>query len=149
MSKYGLSPTKPPPSDLPTATRMYENNECGFFCILNLVFALGCHYTDVIAPPERCETGELFFQRAKKLIDLDDLEHGDCTLVQALLLMGIFLQSTDRSEMCWNVIGLAIRMAQSVGLHDSEWTDAHDVNLDTVEVEMKKRLWGGCVLHDR
>ena len=127
----------------------YYCNEPIFFCILNLVFALGAQYSPIVDPGERCETGTAFFQRAKEFIDLDSLEYGDVTLVQALLLAGHYLQSTDKSSMCWNIIGLAIRTSQSIGLDKPAHRHSSDGRMSKLEEEIRKRLWGGCILQDR
>lgn len=142
-------------NDLLDSTGAIEDeysNDPVFFCILNLTFALGCQYSQVIAPQEQCTTGDVFFHRAQRFVNLDSLGSGDCALVQALLLMGLYLQSTDMSEKCWNIIGLAIRVAQSVGLYINVNPDSYsiqEVPVDQVKHETRKRLWGGCVLHDR
>ena len=49
------------------------------------------------------------------LLDIIDDEMG-IELVQLLLLMGFYLQSTERFSECWNITGLAICMAQNMGL---------------------------------
>jgi hypothetical protein len=74
-------------------------------------------------------------------------------LVQLLLLMGFYLQSTEKFSKCWNISGLAIRTAQDMGLHlNAEealrrgFLDAEPVQLD---LEMRRRVWHGCVLLDR
>ncbi|KIV91219.1 hypothetical protein PV10_05781 [Exophiala mesophila] len=126
------------------------SNEPLFFCILNLVFSLGTHYSQSVDSSERCETGNVFFQRAKEFINLDSLEHSDLVVVQALLLMGHYLQSTDKSSMCWNITGLAIRVSQSIGLDmPIEYNNSAGEPSNQLEAEVRKRLWGGCILHDR
>lgn len=126
------------------------SNEPLFFCILNLVFSLGSQYSHSVDSSERCETGNIFFQRAKEFINLDSLENSDLAVVQALLLMGHYLQSTDKSSMCWNITGLAIRVSQSIGLDiPLEYNHSADESSNQLEVEVRKRLWGGCILHDR
>ncbi|KAK3897730.1 fungal-specific transcription factor domain-containing protein [Staphylotrichum tortipilum] len=86
------------------------------------------------------------------LLDIIDEEVG-IELVQLLLLMGFYLQSTEKFSKCWNITGLAIRMAQNMGLQLSP-ADARRRSLLTVsptqlESEMRVRVWYGCVLLDR
>jgi hypothetical protein len=57
--------------------------------------------------------------------------------------MGGFLQSTNRPNRCWNVVGMAIRIAQGLGLH------VESTGGDLVERETRRRIWWGCVLMDR
>ncbi|KAL5363808.1 fungal-specific transcription factor domain-containing protein [Aspergillus floccosus] len=85
-----------------------------FHCLLNLVFAFGSRFSTMGDGSDRAST---FFGRAKVLIDFDMLAQGNIYLVQMLILMGLYLQSTDMMSACWNMVGLAIRVAQGIGLH--------------------------------
>lgn len=124
-----------------------------FYCMLNSVFALGALFTPRMGHKDRDQVSRGFFERAKKLMDLDMLAAGSLALVQTLLLMGQYLQSTEMSSTCWNIVGLAVRVAQNIGLHH----DAKNCNqdccptqtLDQAETEMRRRAWAGCVLLDR
>ncbi|GKZ39477.1 hypothetical protein AbraIFM66950_000385, partial [Aspergillus brasiliensis] len=115
--------------------------------IINLCFALGCHYTKMLPPKDRVLSGDSFFTRAeslyKKAKDIPSYER-----VQYLLLSGIYLQSTSKVFQCWMTVGHAIRMAQSLGIH----TAAPASSLCTGSVsqrEYKRRTWHGCVWLDR
>ena len=119
-----------------------------FNCILNLVFALGCQACPTIDTPERSEAGNIFYQRSKKYLDFECLNNGSVELVQALLLTGQYLQSTGMSGACWNVVGLAIRAAQGIGLHIC-LAPPPGGYIDQLEEETRKRIWGGCLLFDR
>lgn len=126
----------------------YESKPPGrlFRCILNCVFAFGCQFSSNIAPARRDSSADVFFKRSRLLLHVDILGCGSIQLVQALLLMGQFLQSTKYPNRCWNVAGLAIRVAQGLGLHlDS--TSAKRKN--NVEREIWRRAWHGCILLDR
>lgn len=124
-----------------------------FYCLLNVVFSMGALFNPQIDEQDRSSISRSFFERAKKLLDLDLLAQGCTPLVQTLLLMGQYLQSTDMSSSCWNIVGMAIRMAQCIGLH-------HDPKgckqgccpgrtYDQLDMEMRRRTWTGCVLLDR
>ena len=65
--------------------------------------------------------------------------------VQALLLMGHYLQSTMELNQCWSVVGLAARIALGVGLH----LDPTDWDMDPIEKELRSRTWYGCLSIDR
>ncbi len=72
--------------------------------------------------------------------------------VQVGLLMANYLQSTERLSKCWNVAGLAIRMAQNMGLH-FEVAEARKRELlapfsTQLEAEIRTRVWYECVLLD-
>lgn len=124
-----------------------------FYCMLNSLFALGALLNPKIEQKDRDNISRSFFDRAKKLLDLDLLAAGNLPLVQTLLLMGQYLQSTGLSSSCWNVIGLAVRVAQCIGLHHDPMACDQGCcpfrELDQVETEMRRRAWAGCVTLDR
>ncbi|KAI0189066.1 fungal-specific transcription factor domain-containing protein [Astrocystis sublimbata] len=124
-----------------------------FFCLLNVVFAMGALFDTAINPSDRDDVSRSFFQRAKSLLHFDIFAHGSLALVQILLLMGQYLQSTDESSSCWNVVGLAIRIAQCIGLHEEPKPCGvacqTRAKADQLELEMRRRVWTGCTLLDR
>lgn len=65
--------------------------------------------------------------------------------VQYLLLMGQYLQGTQKSVEAWAVHGLAVKAAFQLGLHSSEASQA----FPPLEREIRKRVWFGCVVLDR
>lgn len=117
-----------------------------FYCILNTVFALGCQLNGLIAPESREACSVVFFNRAKILLQFDIFEEGSLELVQALLLMSQYLQSTNSPSRCWIVVGLAIRIAQGLGLHQDEIIITMPSQRDR---EMARRVWHGCIFMDR
>jgi len=54
-------------------------------------------------------------------------------------------QQGKKNSRCWLYTGMAIRMAQDMGLHrdSSKW------NLDARQAEIRKRLWWACFMSDR
>ncbi len=92
----------------------------------------------------------VFYARAKSLLSFDMLGRGSIGLVQALLLMGQYLQSTESSGLCWNVVGLAIRVAQRIGLHLGPSDSTHGYatcgrsgglqGMDQMEIEIRRRV---------
>ncbi|KAJ5093357.1 hypothetical protein N7456_009218 [Penicillium angulare] len=121
-------------------------DESILLCTVNVMFALGAQVSGIIKPEERGERAHVYFNRANSLIDTNLWEDGSVALVSCLLLMGIYLQSTNSPQKCWIVTGHAIRMAQSLGLHLPEYS-ASAGNQRTKEVA--RRIWHGCVLMDR
>ena len=112
-----------------------------FYCLLNLVLALGCQFSTLFE--SSIHSGDTFFNRAKTLLGFSIFDVGTLKAVQALLLMGSYLQSTNRPNRCWNVLGMGIRVAQGLGLHIERGGG------DLVERETRRRAWWGCVLMDR
>lgn len=116
-------------------------------CSLNLIFALSCQLDTTVSAERRRTSSTVFFQRAQGLLDLWKLDE-TVESVQALLLLGQYLQSTNEPSQCWLFVGAAIRMAQSLGLHlvhhgDSESTASRR------RKEVRRRVWHGCVFMDR
>ena len=112
--------------------------------LLNLIFAMGCEFLD-ISSRQVAATASKFLSRARTIIFAQIIDVGDLETVQALLLMGQYLQNTMQLNRCWTVIGLAIRVAQGIGLHlnPSNW------GISVIEKEMRKRIWWGCFVTDR
>ena len=68
-------------------------------------------------PEENMQNAEEYFRLIQEVNLLDILDHEiGIELVQLGLLMGFYLQSTERFSKCWNITGLTIRMAQNMGL---------------------------------
>ncbi|TKX18781.1 fungal specific transcription factor domain-containing protein 71 [Elsinoe australis] len=80
-----------------------------------------------------------FYHAARAQLSLQCLESGSLSLVQALLLIGNFLQKRDRPNTGYNYIGLAGRIAVGLGLH----RETHnDVTQDRGRVQLRRRvLW--------
>ncbi|KAJ5295275.1 hypothetical protein N7508_010096 [Penicillium antarcticum] len=121
----------------------YGPNSMVFHCALNVIFALGCHFSDIPAA-EREAAVYSFFLRAKRFVGLDLLDIGTIGVVQTLVLVSLLLQSTPYPNRCWNAIGLACRAAQGLGLHE---TTAQTSN-KPLETEIRRRTWHTCVIMD-
>jgi hypothetical protein len=121
-------------------------SDCPLFALysaLNIMFALGLQFSG--EPFEKCEAmSRIFFRRSRRLFHIDILDRGNLALVQALLIMAQYLQSTNLPNRCWNVVGLACRVAQGLGLHLQDG----DESRSQLTVEIRRRTWHGCVLLD-
>ncbi|CEI63362.1 unnamed protein product [Fusarium venenatum] len=115
-------------------------------CMINMALALGTQFSQVVQPDKRRELGQTFWERALVLFDPRIQQRASLQGLQCLLLMGLFLQSTHQSHQCWMVVGSAVRMAQSLGLHLSRTTTSAENIRDR---EMLRRTWHGCVFMDR
>ena len=119
-----------------------ENN-LAWFGLVNLIFAFGSDHAQVTVRTSVDRTR--FFKRAKTLVFSGLLQAGSIELVQALLLMGQYLHGSLELNNCWTVVGLAIRMAQGLGLH----LEASNFSSDIIEQEIRKRVWWSCFIIDR
>ncbi|OKO97878.1 hypothetical protein PENSUB_9804 [Penicillium subrubescens] len=115
-------------------------------CTFNVIFALASKLADFIAPEERETSADAYFSRAKELLQFNLWDTGSAGLIQCLLLMAQYLQSTDYSHQCWICTGLSIRNAQSLGIHLPQTI----ANIRTPsERQLARKIWHGCVLMDR
>ncbi|KAJ5628555.1 hypothetical protein N7490_010783 [Penicillium lividum] len=114
-----------------------------FHAALNAIFALSCHFSDIPAG-EREAAAYSFFLRAKRFIGLDFLDTNTIGVVQTFLIVALLLQSTPYTNRCWNAIGLACRVAQGLGLHET----TTQKSITPLEKEIRRRTWHGCVMMD-
>jgi hypothetical protein len=117
-----------------------------FLCILNIIFALSCQLSDAIKPEQREPSADVFFVRARETLNFNVWQAGSIQSVQAFLLLAQYLQSTNEPHQCWIVVGLAVRTAQSLGLHLPETSEG--VPSSRLR-ELLRKIWHGCVLMDR
>lgn len=122
-----------------------DTSKVPIYCHLNLVFALACQFTKKEAPQEKAVLADLYYRRAALLLQASGIGRCSPELLQALLLMSQFLQSTEWPRRCWVVIGQAIRTAQALGLHVPSTTSG----LPQQDKQLLRRLWHGCVFFDR
>ncbi|QGI70418.1 hypothetical protein CEK27_002747 [Fusarium fujikuroi] len=113
-------------------------SETSFFCALNAMFALGCELSDL---PEKESASAMFSSRMRSLLQMDVLDKGDLSHVQALLLAGDYAHSSEHPIRCYNTVGLACRIAVGLGLH----TDRHADQRSVMENEVRRRVWYGCL----
>ncbi|KAH7132729.1 fungal-specific transcription factor domain-containing protein [Dactylonectria macrodidyma] len=113
---------------------------------LNLVLAIGCRFTVSVHQGSRAFLSDQFYQRARGLVPIDALDVASLAAVQMLLLTAVHLQSTTYSSRCWNIVGLAMRVAQSLGLH---LNGSESGTSNQREREMRRRVWYTCVTLDR
>ncbi|PYI07027.1 hypothetical protein BO78DRAFT_429300 [Aspergillus sclerotiicarbonarius CBS 121057] len=114
-----------------------------FLCALNIILALGCQFSQ-LDHAAREAVSEDFFQRSQKYLNIVTMDKGDLALVQTLLLTATYLQGDESPSKCWNIIGLACRVAQGVGMHSLK----ADRNRSPAEIQMRRRVWHGCVMLD-
>ncbi|KAK9777010.1 putative Fungal-specific transcription factor domain-containing protein [Seiridium cardinale] len=111
-----------------------------FHCALNTIFAIGSTFSDLAAEPKETAVRS-FFLKSKSFVGLDLLELNNIGVVQCLLLMAVFLQSTPFPSRCWNAVGVACRVAMGLGLH----IDTPRGDMSQLEIDISRRTWHGCV----
>ncbi|KAH6721858.1 fungal-specific transcription factor domain-containing protein [Leptodontidium sp. MPI-SDFR-AT-0119] len=116
-----------------------------WYALLNIIFALGCEFNYEIPVEKLTNTVSRFVANSRCIILSHIYKKGNLEFVQALLLLCHYLQGTLRLNECWNLVGLMIRTAFSIGLQ----LDPKDLPLPTVVREMRKRVWWGCFIIDQ
>jgi hypothetical protein len=117
-----------------------------FIPTLNLVFALGCQFSDLVPAERKAKAAASFYGRSRSLLLYDILGSTQVAVVQWLLLSAIYLQSTSLATTCWTTVGLAVRLAQNLGLHLEPEGYMIECQVDR---EMRRRVWHTCVVLDR
>jgi hypothetical protein len=108
---------------------------------VNMVFALGSEFS----PEMSLDIGQGFFRKVESLVTSELLTSRTLGTLQLLTLMAVYLQSTNSSDHAWNVVGVAVRQSQSLGLHLSKTIQSSKTPL---ECEMRKRAWWACFVLD-
>ncbi|KAL4896204.1 fungal-specific transcription factor domain-containing protein [Aspergillus ambiguus] len=115
--------------------------------LLNMILAM----STITRAPGRTDAGtrisesDVFYQRGLGLCGSEILRGTTLEVVQYLLLMGQYLQGTQKSVQAWTVHGLAVKAALQLGLHSRAASKA----FSSLEQEIRKRTWYGCVVLDR
>lgn len=109
--------------------------------LLNTVLALGAWCVG----SDQSFLDETYYQQVTQLTrDHSVFETGNLALVQAVLLLSNYTQKRNRPNSGWNYLGLAVRMALSLGLHK----DFPNWNISPLQREMRRRVWWGVYIFD-
>lgn len=109
--------------------------------LLNTVLALGAWSIG----DENSTMDDTFYHEVTRLSqDISVFEVGNLALVQALLLLSNYTQKRNKPNTGWNYLGLAVRMALSLGLHKEfpEW------KISLLQREVRRRVWWGIYIFD-
>ncbi|KAI9750735.1 MAG: hypothetical protein M4579_006336 [Chaenotheca gracillima] len=111
--------------------------------IMNMIFAIcsSNRLSDVDTNPA---ISRRYYDISMQLLQPTLLRDGSLEKVQALLLGTRYLQSSNSPEECWNVLGLAVRIAYGLELHRPP-PEEDGFNLK----ETKKRVWYACFTLDK
>ena len=121
-------------------------NERALHCTLNLMFATACVAFQGQPPLSRYQSSIVFFDRSQELMSYELKDLYNFEIVQMLLLTAVYLQHQKSPQKSFRSIGMAIHIAQELGLHIPETTEAMQ---DSRERDLARRVWNGCVIMDR
>lgn len=116
--------------------------------LLNIILAMATtlHVDTSVSAERRIAESDVYYQRANALCDDKEARRNmSLELVQYLLVLGQYLQGTQKSVQAWTVHGLAITTALQLGLQSPKMNRA----FPPLECEIRKRVWFGCILLDR
>ncbi|KAH0425559.1 C6 transcription factor [Colletotrichum camelliae] len=116
--------------------------------LLYALLALGAYY-DSFRPDSRTEGSahQKLFQRSLLLSRHDMLERS-LTQVSALLAQCFYLLATSEIDRCWAYLGLAVRLAQSIGLH-ADIQDHGSSQPSSERPQIRSRVWYSLYVLDR
>ncbi|KAF2146915.1 uncharacterized protein K452DRAFT_72672 [Aplosporella prunicola CBS 121167] len=77
------------------------------------------------------------YQAARTHLTAEILEKGSLPLVQALTLMGNYLQKRNKPNAGFNILGIAVNMALAIGLH----REFHPSKTTPFVMEVRRRTW--------
>ncbi|KAK6528768.1 hypothetical protein TWF694_004005 [Orbilia ellipsospora] len=108
--------------------------------ILNMIFAIGS-WTSSTAPND---VDIYYYEQARHHLTADVFESGRLGMVQALTLMANYLQKRNKPNSGHIIMGIAIRMALSLGLH----REFPDWNVVPLQKEIRRRVWWSLFVLD-
>jgi len=109
--------------------------------LLNTILALGAWSIG----DDNSDLDITFYQEARAFLQQASVfETGNLTLIQALLLLSNYAQKRNKPNTGWNYLGLAVRMAMSLGLHK----EFHGWKINLLQREIRRRLWWGVFIFD-
>lgn len=117
-----------------------------WLALLNIVLALG----SIVATTADNKTHYVYFQRSKSYLDLGALGRPHIETIQTLgLLGGHYLHYISQPNLAYSLMGTALRMAASLGLH-KEFALPNDSakTLDKSAIDLRRRVWWSLVVLD-
>jgi hypothetical protein len=132
------------PTELLGFTTHNKVHDVEFYSMLNIVLAIGCQRNEALTVPEREDLAGEFYRRSVKLVSMDALDTSSLQIVQLLILRGFYLLCTPHADRCWVTVGVALRIAQAIGLQSAKPTAAST----QLNREMRRRVWYNCFLLD-
>ncbi|KAJ8604175.1 hypothetical protein MRB53_041888 [Persea americana] len=124
-----------------------KNVRASWLALFNMILANAmCSGTDdQLSFDDRVASSEIFYQRAVRLTARGNCNGTSLEMVQYLLLMVQYLQSTQRTIATYAMHGQAVKSAYQIGLQSEEVAD----RFPPLEREQRKRTFFACVLIDR
>ncbi|KAL4247550.1 hypothetical protein ABKN59_007339 [Abortiporus biennis] len=137
--KQASTPTSPDPqSPSPSRPRDPKRRRVPVLLLLSM-FSIAARYSSAssvnVPSPEE---GSISYSQSRP------------TTCQALLLLGYREVGIGSMSQAWLYIGMAVRMAQDLGMHKNadKWTNVGKNLFTPDELQERRRIWYGCVVMD-
>ncbi|KKK19394.1 hypothetical protein ARAM_004268 [Aspergillus rambellii] len=117
-----------------------------WYCLLNLVLALG----SICASTADDISHKIYYSRCRTYLDLESLGSSHLETVQTLgLLGGWYLHYVAQPNLAYSLMGAALRMAATMGLH-KEFANQSDISnrQKMASLDLKRRVWWTLFLMD-
>jgi hypothetical protein len=133
----------------------FDAGTCGRYCtplLLLAILSLSSRYSDwpeTRTDPQDANTaGEAFANQAKELL-FHEIETPTVPTVQAAVLLALREYAVNAETSAWVYIGMAVRMAHTLGLNVdcSSWVASGQIS--PLEEEVRRVAWWGCFLVDK
>lgn len=99
--------------------QMYSRDaepDLSFRAIYLMVLAFGSHHVRGDSPGQQASEGWILYIHAHSLL-FRVVQKQTLRVVQAFLLIGLYLEPCGRQQSLWTLIGAVVRLAQSIGIH--------------------------------
>ncbi|KAL7932560.1 fungal-specific transcription factor domain-containing protein [Trichoderma chlorosporum] len=113
------------------------------------ICAIGAYYRTLPGKEESADSlNEKLYSYAMALAPASNMER---SLAQVSLLLArcFYLLVLCRTESCWTILGQAVRVAQSIGLHIEGEDSGHTKPSHSPEIEKRRRVWYSVYVLDR
>ena len=114
------------------------------------IFAIGAYYNACTLSTEQSEPlmHQIYFRRAVQISCQTETDRS-CDGVALLLTQSFYLLATCQTDTCWMTLGLAIRIAQSIGLHVEGTQSLNSQESGEITKEFRRRTWYSLYVLDR
>ncbi|KAK9717186.1 hypothetical protein K7432_006392 [Basidiobolus ranarum] len=135
----------------PTFFKRLKNKEIPPILILSIcacVSRLATHPAGLVDDAPR--GGEIFSERFRNILVLC-LDDPCLSTTQALLIFSYFEYTNARISRAWMYLGMAVRMAQELGINRLDERGSFDDQSPSewIEAETRRRVWWSCFIRDR
>ncbi|KAH8802558.1 fungal-specific transcription factor domain-containing protein [Xylogone sp. PMI_703] len=113
-----------------------DKEDCLMYCQVLLVLAMGQMYSVNQWSGNDGPPGFLYFKHALKFLP-DVHEDSSILFVEVLSYVGYYMQALNRRDAAYLYLGLALRMAVSLGLHQ----EVSNQEIGSSQRERKRRVW--------